>query len=120
MGIGGIAFIMLTNKPVLDIACFYSTVSFLVQSKCLLDSKYSIIFHLSHIRPFFTHTAASIVKLKVHQSFVLCTGCVREIVAINQKLKHQKWYSPKKKRRNCLTYYLSGLTLGGVIHWIGH
>jgi hypothetical protein len=54
---------------------------------CLLDSISLIIFHLLHIRPFFTHTSASIVKLKEHQRFVLCISWVPDKVAINEKGK---------------------------------
>ena len=82
----------------LDMACRLFTDISLVQKQCLLDSKSSIIFHLLHICPFFTHTTASIVKLKVHQGFVLCTSCVPDEVAINQKGRNKKWYSHKKKR----------------------
>jgi len=56
------------------------------------------IFHLLHIRPFFTHTVESIVKLKVHQGFVLCISCVSDKVAINQKGKKSKMIFPLDKK----------------------
>jgi len=71
----------------LDMACCFFTDSTLVQGQCLLDSKSSTIFHLLHIHPFFTHTTAFIVNLKVHQGFVLNTSCVPGRVGINQKGK---------------------------------
>jgi len=72
----------------LDMVCHFWTDSSLVQRQCFLDSKFLITFHLLHKCPFFTHTMASIVKLKVHQGFVLCTSCVPERVGINQKGKN--------------------------------
>jgi len=47
-----------------DMACRFFTDSSLVQRQCLLYSNSSIIFHLLYICPFFTHTTASIVKLR--------------------------------------------------------
>ena len=64
------------------------TDSCVVQRHYLLYTKSSIIFHLLHICPFFTHTTASIVKLKVLQCFVLSTSCVPERVGINQRDKN--------------------------------
>ena len=104
----------------LDMACCLFTDISLVQKQCLLDSKSLISFHLLHICPFFTRTTASIVNLKVHQGSVLCTSCVPDKVAINQKVKNNKWYSHKKKRTKLFKLCLRGLKFGGGVHWRGH
>jgi len=93
---------------------------FLVQRQCLLDSLCLIIFYLLHIHPFFTHTAESTLKLKVHQGFVLCTSCVSEKVAINEKGKKSKMIFPlRNKGQSYLTSDLRGLKLGGGLHRTG-
>jgi hypothetical protein len=59
------------------------------------------------------------VKLKVHQGFVLCTSCVPDKVAVNQKVENKKLYSIRKKGQTCLTSDLQGLKLGGGVNWTG-